>query len=172
MGLLVTDRTLVELIERRLERDIAADETVTDALEIGARVLDREATGAEVEAVRHEFEHASAEVERSFADRARSIEEGLEKQFERFLGEDGGAMSKLLDAHADEFAELVTQHFGARPQHRRAAPGEGAGGEVAERLPPGPAAPVLRPGRAQPAGRLQGRGRARGEALGRRAASG
>jgi hypothetical protein len=111
-GLAVTDRTLVELIERRLERDIASEETVTDALAIGARVLDREATGAEVEAVRHELKHAAAEAERSFADRARSIEEGLVKQFERFLGEDGGAMSKLLDSQADEFTELVTKHFG------------------------------------------------------------
>ena len=75
-GLAVTDRTLVELIERRLEREVGAEETVTDALAIGARVLDREATGAEVEAVRHELKHAAAEAERSFADRARSIEEG------------------------------------------------------------------------------------------------
>jgi len=111
-GLAVTDRTLVELIERRLEREIGADQTVTDALGIGARVLDREATGAEVEAVRHELERAAADAERSFADRARTIEEGLVKQFERFLGEDGGAMSKLLDSQADEFTELVTKHFG------------------------------------------------------------
>ena len=111
-GLAVSDRTLVELIERRLEREIAADQTVTDALAIGARVLDREATGAEVEAVRHELRHAAAEAERSFVDRARVIEEGLVKQFERFLGEDGGAMSKLLDTQADEFTELVTKHFG------------------------------------------------------------
>lgn len=111
-GLAVTDRTLVELITRRLEREIAADETVTDALAIGARVLDREATGAEVEAVRHELKHAAVEAERSFADRARTIEEGLVKQFERFLGEDGGAMSKLLDSQADDFTELVTKHFG------------------------------------------------------------
>jgi hypothetical protein len=111
-GLVVNDRTLVELIERRIEREIAAAETVTDAIAIGARVLDREATGAEVEAVRHELERAAAEAERSFADRARTIEEGLVKQFERFLGEDGGAMSNLLDAQADEFTELVTKHFG------------------------------------------------------------
>ena len=111
-GLAVTDRTLVELIKRRLEREVGAEETVTDALAIGARVLDREATGAEVEAVRHELKHAAAEAERSFADRARSIEDGLVKQFERFLGEDGGAMAKLLDSQAEDFTELVTRHFG------------------------------------------------------------
>jgi hypothetical protein len=111
-GLAVEDRTLVELIERRLDREISAIETVTDALEIGARVLDREATGAEVDAIRRELERASAEAEHAFAERARKIAEGLEEQFERFLGEDGGAMSKVLDSHADGLAELIAQHFG------------------------------------------------------------
>jgi hypothetical protein len=111
-NLVVEDRTLIELVERRLEREISALETVTGALEIGARVLDREATGAEVDAIRRELERVSSEAEHSFAERARTIGESLEKQFERFLGEDGGAMSKVLEAHADELAELVAQHFG------------------------------------------------------------
>ena len=111
-GLLVEDRTLVELIERRLERQIGAEETVRDALEIGARVLDREATGAEVDAIRRQLEHASAEAEHAFAERARKISETFEEQFERFLGEDGGAMAEALDAHAEELAELVAEHFG------------------------------------------------------------
>jgi hypothetical protein len=111
-GLFVGDRTLVDLIQNRLEREIGAEETVVDALEIGARVLDREATGAEVEAIRRELERASTQAEHAFADRARKIEESFVQQFERFLGEDGGAMAKVLDAHADELSELVAQHFG------------------------------------------------------------
>ena len=75
-------------------------------------MLDREATGAEVDAIRRELERASAEAEHSFAERARRIADDLEKQFERFLGEDGGAMSKVLDAHGDELAELIARHFG------------------------------------------------------------
>ena len=110
--LAVEDRTLVELIEHREGRDIAAAETVVNALEIGARVLDREATGAEVDAIRRELERASAEAEHSFAERARRIGDDLEKQFERFVGEDGGAMSKVLDAHGEELAELIARHFG------------------------------------------------------------
>ncbi len=110
-NLVIEDRTLVELVERRLEREITALETITDALEIGARVLDREATSAEVDAIRRELERVSAEAEHAFADRARTIAESLEKQFERFLGEDGGAMSKVLDAHSDELGELVAKHF-------------------------------------------------------------
>jgi hypothetical protein len=112
-GLVVQDRTLVELIERRLDLDLSADETVSDALEIGARVLDREATRAEVDFVKHEFERVSAEVERAFADRADETSKQLQEQFEHFLGEDGGALAEVLDAHADETAELIAQHFGA-----------------------------------------------------------
>ena len=110
--LAVEDAKLVALIEHRRDRQIAAEETVSNALEIGARVLDREATGAEVEAVRRELERAAAEAEHAFAERARLIGEGLEKQFERFVGEDGGVMSKVLEAHGDELAEVITRHFG------------------------------------------------------------
>jgi hypothetical protein len=111
-SLLVNDRTLAELVARRVERDLAAEETVLDALEIGARVLDREATGAEVDLVRSEFERVSADVERAFADRARSVAEQLEKRLQEFLGEDGGTMSRALDAHAGQVAEQLAQHFG------------------------------------------------------------
>ncbi len=111
-SLAVEDRTLVELIEHREGREIPAPDTVASALEIGARVLDREATGAEVDAIRHELERASAEAEHAFAERARRIGDDLEKQFERFVGEDGGAMSKVLEAHGEELAELIARHFG------------------------------------------------------------
>jgi hypothetical protein len=111
-GLVVDDRTLVELVARRLEREIQPAETVTDALEIGARVLDREATGAEVDFVRNEFERVSAEVEHAFGERARVVAEQLEKRLEEFLGEDGGAMATALDAHAEQLTEELARHFG------------------------------------------------------------
>ena len=112
-GLVVEDRTLVELIERRLERDLSAEETVRDAVEIGARVLDREATSAEVDFVRHQFERVSADIEREFSDRAREVADRLQEQLERFLGEDGGAMSKALESHAEELEEMIAENFGA-----------------------------------------------------------
>ena len=111
-GLVVEDRTLAEVIERRLEQGVSADETVTRAAEIGARVLDREATAAEVDFVKREFERTSDEVERSFAERAQRIADELEERLERFLGEDSGAMAKALDTHADELTELIAKHFG------------------------------------------------------------
>ncbi|MFL5828145.1 MAG: hypothetical protein ACJ76V_16620 [Thermoleophilaceae bacterium] len=100
-GLVVDDRTLVELVRRRLEGGVDSEDTVRDALEIGARVLDREGTGAEVDFVRRELERMSSDVER-----------GLREQFERFLGGDSGEMSKALESHSEELGELLKQHFG------------------------------------------------------------
>jgi hypothetical protein len=111
-GLVIEDRTLYELIESRLVHDLSPEDTVRDAVEIGARVLDREATGAEVDLVRREFERVSAEVEHSFAEKARETSEALEEQFEHFLGEDGGALIKALETHSGELGELVAEHFG------------------------------------------------------------
>src|SRR5918997_268207 len=111
-GLVVDDRTLAELVQRRLEQGVGGEETVTDALEIGARVLDREATGAEVDFVKREFEKLSGQVDRTFSDKARTIVEHMQKQFERFLGEDSGAMAKALDAHSQEMEQVLTEHFG------------------------------------------------------------
>ena len=111
-ALTVDDRTLAELVERRAEQGVGGEDTVRDALEIGARVLDREATGAEVDFVKREFEKLSSEVERSFADKARAVAEHMQNQFERFLGEDSGAMTKALDSHSEELGELIARHFG------------------------------------------------------------
>jgi hypothetical protein len=75
-------------------------------------VLDREATAAEVDFVKREFERVSTDVEHAFAERARQIAESFEQQFEHFLGEDGGAMAKVLEAHAGELGELIAANFG------------------------------------------------------------
>jgi hypothetical protein len=91
----VEDRTLVELIEHRRDREIAPEETVSSALEIGARVLDREATGAEVDAIRRELERASAEAEHAFAERAAA---SVEKQF----GSSARRRAMSMLAHGDE----------------------------------------------------------------------
>jgi flagellin-like hook-associated protein FlgL len=101
-GLVVDDRTLVELVRRRMESGVDPEHTVRDSLEIGARVLDREGTGAEVDYVRRELERMSSDVER-----------GLREQFERFLGGDSGEMSKALESHSEELGELIARHFGS-----------------------------------------------------------
>ena len=111
-GLEIEDRTVVELVQARLEQGAVADDVVRDAVEIGARVLDRESTQAEVDFVRREFERASTEVEKAFVQRAERVAGELEEQLEEFLGADGGAMSKALESHADELSELIAKNFG------------------------------------------------------------
>lgn len=111
-GLALDDRTVVELVASRLDQGGDADQTVRDAVEIGARVLDREATQAEVDFVRREFERASTEVERAFVERAERVAGDLEEQLEQFLGSDGGAMTKALEAHSNELTELIAENFG------------------------------------------------------------
>jgi len=82
-GLLVEDDTTVRLVR---EREDAGEDTVAlllDALAIGARVLDREQTGANADFVKSEFEKAARELQSDFGERARAVTEGLAKEFER-----------------------------------------------------------------------------------------
>ena len=59
---------------------------VCDAVEIGARVLDREQAGANAEFVRAEFEKTSREVEAAFTDKARAVAEFFDKASSRSSG--------------------------------------------------------------------------------------
>jgi len=97
-GLVVDDECAARLVREREEAGQDPVEAVVDAIEIGARVLDREGTRAEVDFVRREFERASAELEHSFGERAQTVTD---------------AIAKTLEVHSDTLSELVTQHFGA-----------------------------------------------------------
>lgn len=104
----IEDPTLAGLIESRVQRGIEPSATIGDAIEIGARVLDREATGAELDLIKREF----AELQHGFAEQARKITEGLDERLEQFLGEEGGAMAKALESHAGELADQLAELFG------------------------------------------------------------
>jgi hypothetical protein len=112
-GLVVEDESAARLVREREEAGQDPVETVTDAIVIGARVLDREGARVEVDFVRREFERVSVELERSFGERAQRVTEELNEQLERFLGEDDGAIAKALEVHSEALSELVAQHFGA-----------------------------------------------------------
>src|SRR5918994_8005208 len=71
--LTVTDERAAQLVRERREAGQDPARTVADAIEIGARVLDREDAAAEVDYVRAEFEkHAGALRERL----SKALEEG------------------------------------------------------------------------------------------------
>src|SRR6188472_89382 len=74
-GLVVDDPIALRLVREREESGDDPVRLVLDALEIGARVLDREQAGANAEFVRTEFEKQAREVEREFSDKARGVAE-------------------------------------------------------------------------------------------------
>lgn len=82
-GLLVDDETAVRLVREREEAGEDAVALVLDALEIGARVLDREQTGANADFVKAEFEKAARDLESNFGERARAITETMAQELER-----------------------------------------------------------------------------------------
>src|SRR5919201_2468890 len=86
-SLVVDDPVAVRLVR---EREEASDDPVRlllDAVEIGARVLDREQAGANAEFVRSEFEKQAREVEAAFGERAGAVAERLTRELERHFSD-------------------------------------------------------------------------------------
>ena len=150
-GLVVQDETAARLVREREQAGADPAEMVADAIEIGARVLDREQTGANAEFVKTEFEKVSKSVEAEFGDRARAVAEQL--------GREGGR--RVPPRHRAP-VQVARGAVLRRQLHGGAAPREGAGGRGAAALTRRPAQAVRlhRRGR-QPAGGLQGPHRGR-----------
>src|SRR4051794_6548137 len=74
--LLVDDETAVRLASERGD----PVRFVVEAIEIGARVLDREQTGANAEFVRAEFEKTARELDTEFVERARRVADRLDQK--------------------------------------------------------------------------------------------
>ena len=109
-GLVVEDRCAVRLVQ---EREAQGDDPVTvvrDAVEIGARVLDREQAAANAEFVKTEFEKASKDVQVEFADKARTIAEFFENQFAEVFGEDDGQLAKELERRFGDGSTVSVQN--------------------------------------------------------------
>jgi hypothetical protein len=96
-GLAIEDECTVRLVRTREDQGDDPVKTVRDAVEIGARVLDREQAGANAEFVKTEFEKASREVQHEFTEHARTIYKSFEDQFSAVFGEDDGQLAKELE---------------------------------------------------------------------------
>ncbi len=110
--LTINDARVADVVRQRAEVDQSPVQTVTNAIEIGARVLEREGMAAEVDYVQREFERTATEVREQFSEQARGLTETVQRELERVFGAEGGAMSKALDGHADEIAAQIARHFG------------------------------------------------------------
>src|SRR5436190_565221 len=82
-GLIVEDGTVVRLVRGREDAREDPVELLLDAVEIGARVLEREQTGANAEFVKTEFEKAARELQSDFGERARAVTEAMAQELER-----------------------------------------------------------------------------------------
>jgi hypothetical protein len=109
-GLTITDQAVVELVRARTEAGEDPAQVLADAAAIGARVLAREHTATQADFVRAEFEKASAEVEASFADRARTIAEFFDQRVEEVFGPEHGQLATELERLFGERSSAAVQH--------------------------------------------------------------
>ena len=122
-GLVVADETLARLIAEAVDPDSVA----ADALEIGARVLDREQTGANAEFVKTEFEKVSKTVEAEFGERARAVSEELSKQLDSAFSDGSSTavqhrikemVAEVLQRSREDMTKLFAAGDGSNPLAR------------------------------------------------------
>src|SRR5919106_120508 len=109
-GLVVEDECAVRLVRDREKSGGDTVKTVSEAIEIGARVLDREQVGANAEFVKTEFERASRQVHTEFADKARTIAEFFEQQFEDVFDADNGQLARELERRFGDGSAVSVQN--------------------------------------------------------------
>jgi hypothetical protein len=109
-GLVIADDCAVRLVRAREESGEDPASLVADAIEIGARVLDREQTGANVEFVKSEFDRAARELEASFSDRARVVADDFGKKVDEVFGPDSGHLTKALERHFSDGSSAAVQN--------------------------------------------------------------
>jgi hypothetical protein len=96
-GLVVDDECAVRVVREREQNGDDPAKTVRDAVEIGARVLDREQAGANAEFVKTEFEKAATDLNSQFTDRAREVAEYFNERVEQVFGPENGHLSRELE---------------------------------------------------------------------------
>jgi hypothetical protein len=109
-ALTIYDENVVRLVREREEAHDDPVRPILDALEIGARVLGREQTGAHVEAVKAEMERATRELNEEFAQRAAAATEALEARLETVFSPDAGHLAKALERHFSDASSEAVQH--------------------------------------------------------------
>jgi hypothetical protein len=109
-GLVVTDDTAVRLVREREEAGDNPVGVVADALEIGARVLDREQAGANADFVKAELDKATREVEHVLAERTREVTEQLGKKVDEAFGAESGHVTKTIQRHFSDDSSSAVQN--------------------------------------------------------------
>src|SRR2546421_4208429 len=109
-GLVVDDECAIRLVRERADAGEDPSAVVLDAVEIGARVLEREQAGANADFVRNEFERTAREVETGFAERAKEVADELGRKVDEVFGPESGHLSKALQRHFSDESDVAVQN--------------------------------------------------------------
>ncbi len=109
-NVVVDDPATASYVDRRIAAGENAVSVVTDALEVGARVLEREMAAVDAEFVRNEFEKVSREVEASFGERAKVVAEFFGTKVDEVFGAETGVLSRELARLFGEGSSVAVQH--------------------------------------------------------------
>lgn len=109
-GLVVEDEVSVRLVRERERNGEDPAKTVGDAIEIGARVLDREQAAANAEFVKTEFERAARQLDKEFTDKARTVAEHFGSKVDEVFGPENGRLAQELDKLFSDGSSTAVQH--------------------------------------------------------------
>src|SRR3954454_14784019 len=109
-NLVVDDPSAAAFVRTRIDAGEDAARVVNDAIEIGARVLEREHAGIDAEFVRGEFEKVSREVETAFTDKARVVAEFFGTKVDEVFGAEDGHLAKELQRLFGDGSTAAVQH--------------------------------------------------------------
>ena len=109
-NVVVDDPTTAAFLDRRIMAGDDPVAVVNDALEVGARVLEREQAAVDAEFVRNELEKVSREVETAFTDKARVVAEFFGTKVDEVLGEENGHLARQLQRLFGENSTVAVQH--------------------------------------------------------------
>jgi hypothetical protein len=109
-NVVVDDPATAAFLDDRVEAGESPVRVVSDAIEVGARVLAREQNAIGTEFVRNEFEKVSREVESAFTDRARVVAEFFGTKVDEVFGPEDGHLAKELQRLFGEGSTAAVQH--------------------------------------------------------------
>jgi hypothetical protein len=109
-SLVVDDPCAADLVRTRQEAGEDPARVIADAIEIGARVLDREQAGAAVEVLKQDLEHASKEVEQRLGQTSEAVVTELRTRLEEAFGPDSGHVTRVLARHFGAESSTAVQH--------------------------------------------------------------
>jgi hypothetical protein len=108
--LAVHDERAVALVRARSEAGEDVPALISEAIEIGARVLDREQAEANAEWMKAEFEKSSREIEASFVEKAKAVAEFFDQRVDQVFGPENGQLAKELGRLFGDGSSEAVQH--------------------------------------------------------------